>query len=67
MAEILAAVGVVTVLIVLLLFAVIAERVTRSIAVIRHVRERYREPAAELQQQLDRMRERHHDDAAPNG
>lgn len=51
-AEILAALAVVTVLVVLLLGAVITERVTRVVAILRHTRNRYDGPRDELSQQL---------------
>lgn len=54
-AEILAGIGIVTVLIVLLLFAVITERITRSITVLRHLRKRYTQPVAELTQLWERI------------
>jgi len=54
-AEILAAIGVVTILIVLLLLAVMNERLTRSIAVLRHLRTRYTAPVAELTTQWERI------------
>ena len=52
-AEIIAGIVVVTVLIVLLLFAVITERVTRSVATLRHVKTRYDAPVAAFTAQWD--------------
>lgn len=54
-AEILAAIGIVTILVVLLLLAVMNERLTRSIGVLRHLRTRYSLPVAELTSQFERI------------
>ncbi|MEX2532463.1 MAG: hypothetical protein WD360_00700 [Nitriliruptoraceae bacterium] len=54
-AEILAAIGVVTILVVLLLLAVMNERLTRSIGVLRHLRTRYTLPVAEFTSQWERI------------
>lgn len=64
MAEILAAIGVLTVLIVLLLFAVITERVKRNVALLRHIHGRYTAPVADLNRQLEFIRQRHTDQEA---
>lgn len=55
MAEILAALTVVTVLVVLLLAAVITERVTRAVTVLRHTHKRYAVPRTQLEEQTRRI------------
>lgn len=54
-AEILAGIAVITVLIMLLLLAVMKERLTRSLAVLRHVRDRYTEPLEAFSTQWERI------------
>lgn len=54
-AEILAGIAVITVLIMLLLLAVMKERLTRSLGVLRHIRDRYTEPLEAFSTQWERI------------